>query len=83
MNFAALFLPESATQPVLPVKTLVLPACKFDPDDRLILRSVTTLFTIQLKKPIEEQGDFVWLPFEIVDSTPRQKPAVAAGATAA
>ena len=83
VNFAALFLPESATQPVLPVKTLVLPARKFDPDDRLILRSATTLFTIQLKKPIEEQGDFVWLPFEIVDSTPRQKPAVAAEATAA
>jgi hypothetical protein len=71
-SFAGLFLPESATQPALPVKTLILPARKYGPEERLMLRTVTTLYTIELREPIEEQGDFVWLPFEIVARTPRQ-----------
>jgi hypothetical protein len=82
-SFAALYLPESSTHPVMPVKTLVLPARGFAPDDRLILRSVTTFYTIQLKDPIEEQGSFVWSPFDIIDRRARDASAssedVAAG----
>ena len=77
--FAALFLPESATHPVLPVKTLILPSRKFAPGDQLTLRSVTALYTIELKEPIEEQSGFIWTPFEILVRTPRT-PAVAPGA---
>ncbi len=70
-RFAALFLPESATHPVLPIKTLILPACGFAPDDRLSVRSLTDPCTIQLKEPLEEQADFIWSPFEILDRAPK------------
>ena len=65
-NIAAIYLPESARQPVMPFKTLVLPVHKYAPNEHLTLRSVSALYTIQLKEPIDEQGDFIWTPFEIV-----------------
>ena len=74
-SFAALYLPESARQPVMPIKTLILPAANVTPDGRLTLRSPTLIYTMQLKEPIEEQGDFVWSPFDIVDRRPREAPA--------
>lgn len=66
-RFAALYLPESATHPVLPIKTLVLPARGLAPDDRLSVRSRKSIHTIRLKEPLEEQADFIWSPFEILD----------------
>ena len=63
-RLAALFLPESTTHPVLPIKTLILPACGLAPGDRLSVRSRTGRWTIQLKEPLEEQADFIWSPFE-------------------
>ena len=51
---------------VLPFKTLLLPMRRYAPDEHLTLRSVSALYTIQLKEPIDEQGDFIWSPFEIV-----------------
>ena len=69
-RFAAIYLPESAKHPVLPIKTMVLPARKFAPEDRLTLQSATAVYAIQLKVPLEEQGDFIWTPFEIVDHRP-------------
>jgi hypothetical protein len=66
-RFAALYLPESGTHPVLPIKTLVLPARDLSPDDRLSIRSRKSIHTIRLKEPLEEQADFIWSPFEILD----------------
>jgi len=74
-RFAALYLRESALHPVLPIKTLVLPARRFAPDARLTLRSATAIHTVALKEPLEEQGDFTWTPFEIVDQAPTENPA--------
>jgi len=71
-RFAAIYLPESAKHPVMPIKTLVLPARKFAPEDRLTLQSATALYSIHLKEPLEEQGDFIWTPFEIVDHAPAE-----------
>ena len=82
-RFAAIYLPESTKRPLMPIKTLVLPVGKFAPDDRLTLRSVTAFYTIQLKEPIEEQGEFLWLPFEITSRRPRWDPALAAASPAA
>ncbi|MEO8303123.1 MAG: hypothetical protein ABI724_03290 [Betaproteobacteria bacterium] len=65
-SIAAIYLPESGRQPVMPFKTLVLPVRKYASDAHLTLRSVSALYTIQLKEPIDEQGDFIWTPFEIV-----------------
>ena len=66
-RFAALYLSESAKYPVLPMKTLVLPARGLAPDDRLSVRSRTDLYTIQLKEPLDEQAEFIWSPFAIIE----------------
>jgi hypothetical protein len=66
-RFAALYLPHSATHPVLPMKTLVLPARGLRSDDRLTIRSRTSIHTVQLKEPLDEQAEFIWSPFDILD----------------
>lgn len=65
--FAGLYLSESTRQPLLPIKTLVLPAREYRRDRCLVLAAAAAHFTIRLKEPIEEQGDFVWLPYEVVE----------------
>lgn len=65
-RFAVLYLSESGRQPALPFKTLIMPTCEFEPNRCLTLRSGRTCHTVRLKEPIEEQGDFSWLPFEVV-----------------
>ena len=76
-RFAALYLPESTRYPALPLKTLILPSCGLAPEDRLSVRSRTDGGTIQLKEPLEEQSDFIWSPFEILDRWLRDEPASA------
>ena len=66
-RFNALYLPESAQHPAMPFKTLVLAAREFRVGRCLMLQSARATFTIRLKEPIEEQGDFAWLPYEVVD----------------
>ena len=66
-RFNALYLPESAQNPAMPFKTLVLAPCEFKVGRSLQLQSARATFTIRLKEPIEEQGDFAWLPYEVVD----------------
>lgn len=64
--FAALYLAESPRQPVLPIRTLILPGREYRRDRRLLLTSAAGSITVRLKEPIEEQGDFVWAPYEVV-----------------
>jgi hypothetical protein len=68
-RFAVLYLPESGRQPTLPFKTLIMPTAEFEENRCLVLRSGKTRHTVRLKQPIEEQGDFSWLPFEVVART--------------
>jgi hypothetical protein len=82
-RFAALYLPESATHPVLPIKTLVLPARGLAPEARLSIRSRADKYTIQLKEPLEEQADFIWSPFEILDRWLKDEPVPAESTSAA
>ena len=65
---AGLYLPESTERPLLPIKTIILPPCGLSPGDRVFLRSRAHVHTIWLKEPFEERADFIWSPFEIVDS---------------
>jgi len=44
-RFAAIYLPESAQYPTLPIKTLVLPSRRLKADDRLSVRSRTAVHT--------------------------------------
>jgi hypothetical protein len=75
-RFAALYLSGSAKYPVLPMKTLVLPARGLAPNDRLSVRSRTDAYTIQLKEPLDEQAEYIWSPFTIIEH--RQTNAAAA-----
>jgi hypothetical protein len=78
LRVTALYLRESAGHPVLPFKTLVLPACGLAPEARLQVQSRTESYMIQLKAPLEEQAGFTWSPFEIIDRWPKEEPAPAA-----
>ncbi len=66
-RFAGLYLPESVDHPMLPMKTLVLPTWGLSPGDRLSVRSRDSVHTVRLKEPLEEQADFLWSPFEVLD----------------
>jgi hypothetical protein len=74
-RFAALYLAESDAHPLLPMKTLVLPACGLSPGTLLSVRSRRSVHTIRLKEPLEEQADFIWSPFEILDRWTKHEPA--------
>jgi hypothetical protein len=65
--FTALYLRESAKQPVMPFKTLIMSAGASTGTRSLTLRSANADYTVRLKEPIEEQDDFVWLPYEVLD----------------
>jgi hypothetical protein len=64
--FTALYLRESAKQPVMPFKTLLLSATQLRGTQSLTLRSTTAEYSVRLKEPIEEQDDFIWLPYEVL-----------------
>jgi hypothetical protein len=70
-RFAGLYLPESAK---LPFKTLVLPACGLSPGDCVSVRSRASVHTVRLKEFLEEQADFIWSPFEIIDRWLKEEP---------
>ena len=74
-RFAALYLSPDAVNPVVPMRTLVLPARGLVPEDRLSIRSRTSAHTIQLKEPLDEQAEFIWAPFDIVERWLKEEPA--------
>jgi hypothetical protein len=65
--FTALYLRESAKQPVMPFKTLIMSVGTPMETRSLTLCSANAEYTVRLKEPIEEQDDFVWLPYEVLD----------------
>jgi hypothetical protein len=72
---AALYLPESARHPMMPFKTLILSSREFTAGRCLRLGSDDASYTVRLKEPIEEQDDFIWLPYEVVDRRATDQPA--------
>ena len=73
--FSALYLRESAKQPTMPFKTLIMGAVESGGSRCLTLRSASAEYTVRLKEPIEEQDDFVWLPYEVLDRRATEHPA--------
>jgi hypothetical protein len=65
--FTAVYLRESAKQPAMPFKTLIMATSAVSGTRCLTLRSATAEYTVRLKEPIEEQDDFVWLPYEVLE----------------
>jgi len=76
--FTALYLRESVKQPIMPFKTIIMSTAKSTGTRCLTLRSSTAEYTVRLKEPIEEQDDFVWLPYEVLDRRNAEAPAKAA-----
>jgi hypothetical protein len=66
-RFVALYLPPSETQPVMPIRTLLLPARKFDAAGRITLLSSTLSYTLRLNEPIQQQFEYLWTSFTVVD----------------
>ena len=68
----ALYLPESDACPRIPIKTLLLPAREYVPGRVLTMLSTMNEATVRLKEPIENQRDFVWASFDLVEPERRR-----------
>ena len=79
-RFVALYLPPSESQPVMPIRTLLMPARKFDTEGRIALLSSNSTYTLRLNEPIQQQFEYLWASFTVVDhgSVPEATEAVAA-----
>ena len=67
-RFVALYLPASGSQPVMPIRTLLLPARRFDADERITLLSSSSTYTLRLNEPIQQQFEYLWASFTVVDN---------------
>jgi cyclic-di-GMP-binding protein len=65
--FGALYLPASEKHPTMPIKTLVVPAVVFKAGRVVTLLSSTATYTLRLNNPLEQQSDFVWTSFAVID----------------
>ena len=65
--FGALYLPASDKHPTLPIKTLLVPASAFNAGPTVALLSSTATYTLRLNQPLEQQADFVWTSFAVID----------------
>ena len=70
-KIVALYLPESNAYPRIPIKTLIVPAHEYSPGRVLTMVSTTNETAVRLKEPIEQQRDFVWTSFDVVDPVRR------------
>ena len=59
----------------MPFKTLIMASTATEGIACLTLRSATAEYTVRLKEPIEEQDDFVWLPYEVLERRAAERPA--------
>jgi hypothetical protein len=65
--FAALYMPPSAEYPTMPIKTLLLPANDFRTDSDVTLLSSSATYRMRLSAPIQQQFEYVWTSFSLVD----------------
>jgi hypothetical protein len=71
-KIVALYLPESDAYPRIPIKTLIVPAHEYRRGRVLTMLSTTNETAVRLKEPIEQQRDFVWTSFDVIDPARRQ-----------
>jgi hypothetical protein len=65
--FAALYLPPSMKQPNMPIKTLLFPARDFRIGSDVTLLSSNATYTMRLSEPIQQQFEYVWTSFAVID----------------
>ena len=70
-KIVALYLPESDAYPRIPIKSLIVPAHEYRRGRVLTMLSTTNETAVRLKEPIEQQRDFVWTSFDVVDPVRR------------
>ena len=67
--FGALYLPASDMHPTMPIQTLLVPAGVFNVGRTITLLSSAATYQLRLNKPIEQQSDFVWTSFAVIDKS--------------
>jgi len=65
--FGALYLPASEQHPMMPIKTLLVPASVFNAGRHVTLLSSSATYSLRLNKPLEQQPDFVWTTFAVLE----------------
>jgi hypothetical protein len=65
--FAALYLPPSEQHPTMPIKTLLFPAREFRTGCDVTLLSSNATYTMRLNEPIQQQFEYVWTSFAVID----------------
>jgi len=70
--FGALYLPASEKHPTMPIQTLLVPASVFNAGGTVILLSSSATYRLRLNKPLEQQSDFVWTSFAVIDKAVAQ-----------
>lgn len=66
--FAALYLPPSEAHPAMPIKTLLFPADEFRAGCEVTLLSSNATYRMRLNEPIQQQFEFVWTSFAVIDT---------------
>ena len=70
--FGALYLPASEQHPTMPIQTLLVPANVFNAGRTVTLLSSSATYRLRLNKPLEQQSDFVWTSFAVIDKVVAQ-----------
>ena len=70
--FAALFLPPSEQLPIMPIKTLLLPAREFKAGSVVTLLSSNATYRMRLNEPLQQQFEFVLTSFSVVEKSAPQ-----------
>ena len=65
--FAALYLPPSEVHPTMPIKTLLFPALEFRIGGDVTLLSSDAIYRMRLNEPIQQQFEYVWTSFSVID----------------
>jgi hypothetical protein len=65
--FAALYLPPSEEHPTMPIKTLLFPAREFRTGCDVTLLSSDAIYRMRLNEPIQQQFEYVWTSFAVID----------------
>jgi hypothetical protein len=71
----ALYLPPSEARPVVPLRTLLLPARDVGWHRKVTLLASNAIYTLRMHEPIRREREFVVAPFTVVGRADAAKPA--------
>jgi len=74
--FAALYLPPSEKHPTMPIKTLLFPAIEFRIGCDVTLLSSHAIYRLRLNEPIQQQFEYVWTSFAVINEVAPPPPRI-------